>query len=164
LPDGRPAGHLLLLADRPEEAVAMLTAATVALPHDGLVHACLGEALWRCSRRQPALAAYVHACLIGREAVDEAAVTCTPVHDLLDRAAELELPGAATAWMPVLADLDGEASLIALAVGPAAGGPAAGEVARAPALVSAPAVGWRSSRGGEDGAQARHAAPRAAAP
>ncbi|HEY3352328.1 MAG TPA: hypothetical protein VGQ83_03700 [Polyangia bacterium] len=130
LPDGRPAGCLLLLAGRAEEAAVMLAAAAAALPYDGLVHACLGEALWRRGRRQPALAAYVQACLVAPEAVDEAEVTCAPLHDLLDRAAELELPGAATEWVPVLADLEGQVSLLELAVEPPAGGPPAREGAR----------------------------------
>lgn len=130
LPDGRPAGWLLLLADRAEEAATMLAAAAASLPEDGPVHACLGEAAWRCGRRQQALAAYVQACLVAPEAVDEAEVTCTPVHDLLDHAAELELPDPATVWVPVLADLGGHVSLLGLAVEPPVGGAAAQEVAR----------------------------------
>jgi tetratricopeptide (TPR) repeat protein len=129
LPDGRPAGCLLLDA-RPAEAAALLSAAAVTAPHDGLTHLYLGEAYWRCRRHAAALGAYLDALLVAPASVDVERVSHPLVHDLIDRAAELELPGAAPAWAPVLADLEGAVSLLNAAVEPPADGPAATEVAR----------------------------------
>jgi hypothetical protein len=129
LPDGRPAGCLLLAA-RPAEAAALLSAAAVTAPLDGLAHLYLGEAYWRCGRHPAALGATLDAFLVAPATVDVELVSHPLVHDLIDRVAELELPGAAPAWVPVLADLEGAASLLKAAVEPPADGPAATDVAR----------------------------------
>jgi tetratricopeptide (TPR) repeat protein len=124
LDDGRPVAWLLMQAGRPAEAVPLLQAAVAAQPGQARLYYTLGEALWRSGQREQALGAYRDACLIEPGALDEAELTCAPLLDLLDRAAELELPGTAAAWAPVLADLEGVAPLARTTIELLAEGPA----------------------------------------
>jgi len=130
LPDGRPAAYLLLVAGRPEEAARLLPAAVTAQPRDGRARGYLGEALWRSGRSTEALAAYRDAHLLAPGAVDEELSSCTPIHDLLDRADELSLPGCAGEWVAVLGDLEGVVPLPGAPLEFAGGEPASQAVVR----------------------------------
>ena len=114
-PPQRPsAGYLLMLAGVPAEAVTVLALQSPALPA-GPARArqlgYLGEALWRCGRGAEALRAYRDAFLEDALAVDEKELSYGPIQDLIDSCQELELPGEARPWLPVVADLRGTISL-----------------------------------------------------
>jgi tetratricopeptide (TPR) repeat protein len=103
LPDGRPAGCLLLDAGDPERALEALAGALGAGRADAATRAAHGRALWRTGRRAEALRAFSEALLL--EPAEE--VDAPQLEDLAGVAEELELPGDPRAWMPVLADMDG---------------------------------------------------------
>ena len=130
LQDGRPAGYLLLAAGRAGEAAEVLASAVAVQPQHGMVRGYLGEALWRAGRRTEAVAVYRDAYLLSPGAVDEELSTCTPIHDLLDRAEMLDLRGRAGEWVAVLGDLEGVVPLLGATVDLPPGDSASQAVAR----------------------------------
>jgi hypothetical protein len=106
LPDGRPAGWLVLVGGDFASARAHLAAASDAVGNqNGLWLGYLGEAAWGMGDRFSALKAYCTASLVDPQRIDVEGVACQPVLELLDGADDLELPGAAQSWLAVLADL-----------------------------------------------------------
>lgn len=108
LPDGRPAGYLLLLAGDARGARSSLEQACAAVDlADARWLGYLGEAAWRCGDVHAALEAYALACLVDPLAVDSESITCRPVLDLIDLGDDLELDPPVLGYVPVLADLHG---------------------------------------------------------
>jgi hypothetical protein len=113
--EGWPVGYLHLVAGVPEQAVLSLRLQGQKLrpgrPGQGRLLGYLGEALWRCERTGEALLAYRDAYLCDPFSVDEKEMTCRPAMDLLDACADLDLPGDARGWLPVVGDLLGQVPL-----------------------------------------------------
>jgi len=106
LPDGRPAGWLVLAGGDFALARSLLWAACEAVGNsNGLWLGALGEAAWGLGDRFGALEAYCRASLVDPQRIDVEGVVCTPVLELLDSADELELTGPSQRWLAVLADL-----------------------------------------------------------
>jgi tetratricopeptide (TPR) repeat protein len=103
--EGKPAAHLFLLAGRLDRALEALAMRISERPRDARSRGYYAEALWRSGRQYEALGHYRDAYLVDPEAVDEAATSCTSIHDLLDEAAELELPGNPATWVGLLGEL-----------------------------------------------------------
>jgi tetratricopeptide (TPR) repeat protein len=107
LPDGKPAGYLCLLAGRLDRALEALTKRIAQYPRDGRSRGYRAEVLWRSGQQREAIEQFRDAYLIDPEAVDEAWISCEAVHELLDQAAELELPGNPAAWVGPLGEMQG---------------------------------------------------------
>jgi len=106
LPDGRPAGWLVLAGGDFALARSLLSAACEAVGNsNGLWLGCLGEAAWGMGDRFSALKAYCAASLVDPQRIDVDGVACRPVLELLDTADELELSDPSQSWLAVLADL-----------------------------------------------------------
>jgi hypothetical protein len=106
LPDGRPAGWLVLCGGDFALARALLSAACEAVGNEnGLWLGYLGEAAWGMGDRFSALKAYCAASLVDPQRIDVEGVLCPPVLELLDSADELELTEPSQSWLAVLADL-----------------------------------------------------------
>jgi tetratricopeptide (TPR) repeat protein len=105
--DGKPAGYLCLLARRLERAIEALATRIAQCPRDGRGRGYYAEALWRSGRQHEAVEQFRDAYLIDPEAVDEAWNSCRAIHELLDQAAELELPGNPATWVGPLGEMQG---------------------------------------------------------
>jgi tetratricopeptide (TPR) repeat protein len=103
--DGKPAAYLFLLAGRLDRAIEALAMRVAERPRDGRSRGYYAEALWRSGRPYEALGHYRDAYLVDPEAVDEANTSCASIHDLLDEATELELPGNPATWVGLLGEL-----------------------------------------------------------
>jgi hypothetical protein len=111
LSDGRPAGYLALLAADFVLARELLASACDAEPPRAQWLGYAGEAAWRLGDSFSALQAYCRASLLDPGAIDQEALTCRPVLELLDLSDELELSDEPLSYLAVLADLSGKHAL-----------------------------------------------------